>query len=65
MSAYGCNNHPKRHAESGFWVMNLVFDTPDGLPVHRPVWVEHRMSTDCKYDKQTSDPGCAGCEMIK
>lgn len=57
---YGCNNHPRRFVSAGFWVLNTHhYRSP---PCVGPVWVRHRMSTDCRYDKSGADPGCTNCK---
>lgn len=71
MNFYACHNKPRpvagaitHQAQSGW---GRTFRDGQGRPHRAPVMVdiEHVMSTECMYDKPTTDARCAGCQHIK
>jgi hypothetical protein len=54
--------------KDGYWAMDGKEVVPDQLHgghviVQRAVWVENRMSRECRYDNKDSDPRCpVDCE---
>ena len=56
---YGCHNHKPYPA--GYWGTERIYHN-DGSWYLWPVFIEHRMSTTCKYDLSKSDYRCAGCK---
>lgn len=71
---YGCHNRPRPVKPTTF-TAGTVHSAQTGWReyeerghiVRVPVYqlVPHRMSTECQYDKGTTDPRCAGCKHIK
>jgi len=63
---YGCWNKP---SSEGYWARDGLVEgkakTSKGEPVaaYRMVWVENRMSRDCRYDKKKIDERCEGCNQ--
>lgn len=40
----------------------IIFSARDG---DRVIWIEDRMSKECRYDRSEIDKGCDGCEKRK
>lgn len=55
---YGCHN---RRMAKGYWVHQRHY-YPDGKYLMQQVFIEHRMSTECRYDKSLTDARCARCK---
>ena len=54
---YGCKN---RRFAKGYWT-HQRFYYPDGKYLMHQVFIEHTMSTECRYDKSLTDGRCATC----
>lgn len=54
---YGCKN---RRFAKGYWT-HQRFYYPDGKYLMQQVFIEHTMSTECRYDKSLTDSRCATC----
>ena len=54
---YGCNN---RRFAKGYWTHQRCY-SPDGKYLMQQVFIEHTMSTECRYDKSLTDSRCATC----
>lgn len=54
---YGCNTSRQNHTgrKPGYFAR-------DG---DRVIWIEDRMSKECRYDRSEIDKGCDGCEKKK
>lgn len=67
---YGCHNQPRPVAGAVTHLAQSGYEEPVdenwGWFSRKPRYVEihHTMSTDCRYDKSTTDPRCAGCQHI-
>ena len=55
---YGCKD---REMSKGYWVKERWY-YEDGRYALRDLFIPHRMSTECRYDKSTTDPRCATCK---
>lgn len=58
MNLYGCHNKKRN---PGFYVQVRSEFSVDGN-THKWRYIENSMSTDCRYDKSSDDPRCAGCK---
>lgn len=54
---YGCNT-----SRPGYTGQKPGYFARDGS---RQVWIENRMSKECRYDRSEIDKGCDGCEEKK
>jgi hypothetical protein len=54
---YGCANKPRSR---GYYATDRSYH-PGGTYNLAPVWVEDRMSAECRYDMSLSDPRCGTC----
>ena len=54
---YGCNTSRQNYTgrKPGYFAR-------DGV---RKIWIENRMSKECRYDRSEIDSGCSGCEKRK
>ena len=63
---YGCNN-AKPFKDGYFAKAGHSNSVHEGNNVYstrqRWVWVEHRMSRDCRYDLSLNDPACRDCQQ--
>jgi hypothetical protein len=71
---YGCHNRPRPAVPSTSQAGTVLTAQSGwreyeerGHQVKVPVYVTvpYRFTTDCQYDKGTTDPRCAGCQHIK
>lgn len=58
----GCHN---KNFNDGYYAqdgMKIIQDADgDTVSVRKMVWIPHRMTTTCQYDKANTDKGCVGC----
>lgn len=54
---YGCNT-----SRIGYTGRKPEYFARDGV---RRIWIEDRMSKECRYDRSEIDKGCDGCEKRK
>lgn len=54
---YGCKD---RVMSPGYWTWQREY-AEDGRYVMVEVFIEHTMSTECRYDKSLTDVRCATC----
>jgi hypothetical protein len=66
---YGCYNKPRPTRATTYpgqegWYSASVPGTSKATRLPRIVQIPVRMSLECMYDKQHSDPRCAGCVNV-
>lgn len=54
---YGCNT-----SRPGYIGRKPGYFARDGV---RRIWIDNRMSKECRYDRSEIDKGCDGCEKRK
>lgn len=55
---YGCSN---AEPAPGYWVLTRLYR--GNMYELSPQWIEHKMSTLCRYDKRAHDPKCDQCKL--
>lgn len=61
MKPYSCND---RQMSKGYYAYERVY-TSDGRYILHQIFIEHRMSTECKYDLSHVDARCQQCKHHK
>ncbi len=57
---YGCHN--RKPFAKGYWTQTRVYHE-DGTFHVEDVFIEHTLSTDCRYDMSLNDFRCANCNL--
>ena len=60
---YGCWGKEVQ-LRKGYWAPDRKYNY-DGTFTPRFVFIEHVMTTDCRYDLWETDPRCTGCTAEK
>ena len=56
---YGCWNGSRDFY--GYAAPDRVLNLLTGLYELKAVWIDHKLSKECRYDLFAKDPACAGC----
>lgn len=59
---YGCWNGDREFL--GYTAPNRQLDLVTGEFVLYALWIDHKMSRDCRFDMSDTDPNCRGCKHV-